>query len=75
MAETENLTTREVADMLHVSSSYVEGLIQAGTLTADATGRLSHAEVLAFRERFDAERKDALDRLTALSQELGLYDE
>ncbi len=74
----ESLTTQEAADLLHVSRPYLIGLLDKGLIPyyrLRSHRRIRLEDLLAFREKFDAERHAALDELSRLSQEAGLYDE
>lgn len=74
----ESLTTQEAAEILHVSRPYLIGLLDKGLIPyyrLRSHRRIRLEDLLAFRERFDAERHAALDELSRLSQEAGLYDE
>lgn len=71
------LTTGQAADLLGVSRPTVVSLVDAGKLPATLVGthrRLRLSDVLAYRERQAATRREALRELTQLSEELGLYD-
>jgi excisionase family DNA binding protein len=72
------LTTGQAADLLGVSRPTVVALIRAGKLPATLVGsthrRLKLSDVLAYRERQAATRRQALRDLTEISEELGLYD-
>lgn len=71
------LTTGQAADLLGVSRPTVVSLIDKGVLGASRVGshrRLHTAEVLTYRDRVRHERHAALDEVTAISDELGLYD-
>lgn len=72
------LTTGQAADLLGVSRPTVVSLIDGGKLPATLVGthrRLRLSDVLAYRERQVATRRQALRDLTQVSEELGLYDE
>jgi excisionase family DNA binding protein len=69
------VTTQQAADLLNVSRPYLVGLIEKGKLPARMVGnqrRLPLAEVLAYRRENQAQRREALKEMVALSQELGL---
>ncbi len=71
------LTTQQAADLLNVSRQYLVRLLDEGRLSFTKTGkhrRLRIEDVLAFREKRDAERRAALRDLTELTEELGGYE-
>lgn len=70
------LTTQQAADVLNVSRPYVIGLLERGELPYRMVGthrRIRTVDVMAYREVHDARAHAALDELTQLSQDLGLY--
>lgn len=73
------LTTQQAADLLNVSRQYLIRLLDEGKIPQQPkTGkhrRVAIEDVLAFKERRDRESAEALQELTALSQEFGGYDE
>lgn len=72
------LTTVEAAEILNVSRPFLIKQIEAGVLPHHMVGthrRLRLADVLAYRDRLDAEAEDALAAMTAEAEDLGLYDE
>lgn len=72
------LTTVEAAEILNVSRPFLIKRIEAGVLPHHMVGthrRLRLADVLAYRDRVDAEAEDALAAMTAEAEDLGLYDE
>lgn len=72
------LTTVEAADLLNVSRPYLIKQLAAGKLAFHMVGthrRLKLADVLAYRDRLDADASDALDALTAEAEDLGLYEQ
>lgn len=72
----EELTTQQAADLLKVSRPHVVKLMNNGILKGHKVGthrRLYADEVIAYKRQRDAEKR-AADELTALSQELGLYE-
>lgn len=67
------LTTQEAADILHVSRPHLIKLLDRGDLPFHRVGthrRIRIEDVLAYRDRRDAERSAVLDELTKLSEEL-----
>lgn len=70
------LTTGQAADLLGVSRPTVVSLVDRGELPARKIGthrRLRVEDVLAYRARRREQRRTALDELTAVSEDLGLY--
>ena len=71
------LTTQQAAELLSVSRQHFVGLLERGELPYHRHGthrRVRTSDLLAYKRAQEASRRDALDRLTALSEELGLYD-
>ncbi len=69
------VTTQQAADLLHVSRPFLVGLIDKGTLPARMVGnqrRLPLKDVLAYQRDTQAKRREALEELAKLDQELGL---
>lgn len=67
------LTTQEAADLLHVSRPHLVKLLDAGTIAHYKVGthrRLRTEDVLAYREARAGVRREKLDELTRLSEEL-----
>ena len=76
LPDEEMLTTQAAADLLNVSRQYLVRLVDSGELPAVWVGshrRLRAADVAAFKTARDARRTSALDRLVALSEEVGGY--
>jgi excisionase family DNA binding protein len=72
----EEITTQQAAGLLNVSRPYVVGMIDKGELPARMVGnqrRLPLKDVLAYRAENRAKRREALNELVALDQELGLF--
>ncbi|MGH2485024.1 MAG: helix-turn-helix domain-containing protein, partial [Ktedonobacterales bacterium] len=70
------LTTQEAADILNVSRPYLVRLLESGAIPFTKTGahrRIRLDDLLRYKAVRDVERKQALDELTRLSQEMGLY--
>ena len=73
MPHGKELTTQEAADMLHISRPYVTKLCDEGGLPFHRVGthrRLRIEDVLAYRDRRAAERREHLAALTRASEEL-----
>lgn len=71
------LTTQEAADVLGVSRPHLIKLLDNGTIPHYMVGkhrRIRLDELLVYKDRRDSERREALDRVKAKSDELGLYD-
>lgn len=71
------LTTRQAADLLHVSRPYLVKLLESGDIPYHKVGkhrRVRREDVMAYKYAIDRRREAILDDLVAESQELGLYD-
>ncbi len=69
------LTTGEAAELLNVSRPYVVRLLDEGRIPSHRVGthrRVLFRDVIAYREEHRRARAAALDRMSALDQELGL---
>ena len=74
----QELTTQEAADLLNVSRPYLIKLLEQGEIPFRKVGthrRVRFVDVMDYRGRRDAQRRQGLDELTQLSREMGLYDE
>lgn len=70
------MTTQEAANFLNVSRPYVIKLIEEGALKCRKVGRhrrIEFQDLVAYQQQMRQGSEDALQRLTDLSQELGLY--
>jgi len=71
----DELTIEEAADFLNVSRSYLLDLLKSGAFPARLVGterRVRMDDLARYKEQVDAQRRKALDELTAQAQELGL---
>ncbi len=71
----QELTTQEAADLRNVSRPFLIGLLQPKEIPFVMTGthrRIRLSDVIEYKQRRDATRHEALDRLTELGQEYGL---
>lgn len=72
------LTTTQAADLLNVSRPHVIKLIERGDLQHKMVGthrKLLARDVLTYQARIHQQQGDALAAMTALDEEMGLYEE
>ena len=70
------LTTQEAANLLNVSREYVRRLIRDRHIPSVDVGRhhrIRFADVIEFRDRRDAQRREALANITRMGVEAGGY--
>ena len=72
----QDMTTQQAADYLNVSRPYVVKLVDSGKLPGFKVGshrRLRRGDVIKYKAMRDREAEQALEELTSLTEELGLY--
>jgi len=69
------LTTQQAAELLNVSRPFLIGLLDGGEIEYRKVGkhrRIKAASLMDYLARDDHERREAVDELTRLNQEMGL---
>jgi excisionase family DNA binding protein len=72
------LTTQQAADLLNVSRPHLGKLLEQGDIPFTKAGthrRIALGDVMAYKQRRDADRRKALTEVTHMGEDLGLYDE
>src|SRR5579872_7043329 len=75
--ENQQLTTQRAADLLGVSRPHLIKLLESGELPYHKAGshrRIYLRDLVAYKTRRDAERKEALNRIAKEAYDAGLYD-
>lgn len=69
------LSTQDAANILNVSRPFLVGLLNEGVIAHHKVGshrRVLAKDVIAYKQKVDAERLSSLDSLSSISQELGM---
>ncbi|MGB5633661.1 MAG: helix-turn-helix domain-containing protein [Waterburya sp.] len=72
------LTTQQAANLLNVSRPYLIKLLESSEIPHHKVGkhrRIFAQDLYEYKAKIDAKRSQSLDELTALSEELDLYED
>lgn len=72
----QDMTIAEAAEVLNVSSTYLEKLLDRGEISSKPVGTKQHIntkELLNYKSSRDAKRRKSLRELTGFIQEVGCY--
>ena len=72
-----DLTTHQAARLLNVSRPYLIKLLESNQIPYRLVGthrRIRYQDLMTYKRQADAEQQRALEALTQLSDEMGLYD-
>lgn len=72
------ISTQQAADLLNVSRPYVVKLVEEGAIPSRKIGPrrfLLLDDVMTYKKQMYKDRLEAMNELTRLSQEMGLYDD
>lgn len=72
------LTVEQAAELLNFPQKYVLKLLEEGTIPftrVEGEPRIPLHGLLEFKKRDDAERRQALEEMIRLGEEMGLYDD
>lgn len=75
--EHQQMTTQRAANLLGVSRPFMVRLVEEGKIPFHMVGshrRVYLKDVLAYKQRRDRERHDALNRMARMEMEAGTYD-
>jgi excisionase family DNA binding protein len=70
------LTTQQAADLINVSRPYLIGLLDDNKIPYRMVGRhrrITMSDLMAYKRQDDAQRREAADELSNLSEDLELY--
>ena len=71
------ISTQEAADLLNVSHQYLMRLLEQGDIPYQQVGthrRIRFLDVMAYKQRRDADRAEGLRRMVRLCEEAGAYE-